>query len=278
MRSIKKGPIRFGLVGVGVRMYTATESHDIEFHTHHAGCLGAIRQLRKCETCGEIVEYHDIVSGREVNGRLVTVTKDEQTALEEEAGSGFEVLEFVHRSEIDPIMFEATYYLEPEDPKSKANVEGYALLRTVLAESDRVGIVEFTYRQRTRTGVLRVLGDNTLAIHTMRWIDEVRPTDELKGVHEKVELNPKFVKTAHAVLESMLGEFEPEQYVDTYRDRLSALLDAKAADAPYVAAPAEQATEDVSDLLAALEASIKRHPAGKKRARKAPAKKKVGAA
>ena len=145
MRAVKKASLGFGLVNVPVRMYLATESHDVGFHQHHQGCDGAIGMVRTCKQCGEVVPYADIVSGIERDGKLVTLSKDELAGLEDERGAQIEVLQFCQAGEIDPIMFdENTYYCEPDggDPK------GYPLLSQVLVESDLVGVVRYVMRTR----------------------------------------------------------------------------------------------------------------------------------
>jgi DNA end-binding protein Ku len=273
MRAVKKASLGFGLVNVPVRMYLATESHDVGFHQHHQGCNGAIGMARTCKDCGEVVPYADIVSGIKRDGKLVTLTKDELAGLEDERGAQIEVLQFCQAGEIDPILFdENTYYLEANggDPK------GYPLLRQALLESNLVGVVRYVMRTRQHLGILRVIG-NVMVIHPMHWPDEVRSTGELK-IPDKVDLDPKAVKLAHMLVESLLVErFDPEQFTDTYTARVDELIDVKAAGAPVVASAEDTGTEDVSDLLAALEKSIQRHPAGKQRD-KTPARKRPPAA
>jgi DNA end-binding protein Ku len=264
MRSVHTGGLGFGLVNVPFKMYTATESHDVKFHQHHAACGGPITMQRVCSACGDeqhaaVVEYNDIVKGITRDETLVLLSKEDIDGLDTEAGAGMEVLKFVHASEVDPVLYEGTYYLAPDDNKgkNKSAVEGYALLRHVLGESERVGIVRYTYRQKTHIGVLRVLGE-VLAVHPLRWPDEVRPTDELTTAHRKVELSPKMVKVAEALVESMMGSFDPAEYTDAYTARLTELVDAKAAGGEFVPAESDDddGADDVSDLLAKLEASI----------------------
>lgn len=288
MRSVKKGGLSFGLVNVATKMYSATEDHDVKFHMHHANCLGkgpspeGVNLKTVCKGCGEIIERTDTVKGIEYGDQTVFITPDDLATLDVEQGPNFDVLQFVHQSEIDPILFEDTYYLDAE----KGSEEGYALLRQVLTESDRFGVVQFTYRQKTRMGVLRVFGD-VLAIHTIRWHDEVRGTSELLGAAKKVELNPKMVKLAHALVDSMMGEWDPTEYVDSYTEKVGEMVAVKASGGEYVPEELDEDTgaSEVADLLAKLEASVaaggkkkrkrdvavdasmKRHPAGSKRAK-----------
>lgn len=262
MRSMHTARLGFGLAGFNVKMYTATETHDVKFHQHHAGCLGSIRLKRVCEACGALVEYGDIVKGIEQDDKLVIVTDDDFSSLDEEQGSEIEVLQFVDRADVDPIMFENTYYLDTDNGKSKStkptnNDKTYALFRHVMSESDKVGIVRFTMRNKTHMGVLRVYGDDVLAIHTLMWSDEVRATDELKIGSKKVELSEKEVTAAHALIESMADEWEPTKYEDIYQQRVAEMIEAKAGGAEFTTSKPDADDEgEVSDLLAKLAASI----------------------
>jgi DNA end-binding protein Ku len=256
MRSVKTTRLTFGLLSIDTKVYVATQDHDVHFHQHHADCLGgpqagAITVPKVCKDCGEVVALGDIVKGITVDDRLVTVDRQELDAFDEEQNPNIEVLEFVHRDDVDSILIEGTYYLDA----GKGAEKGYALLRQVLGESDRVGVVRFTMRQKTRMGVLRVYGD-VLAIHTLLWHDEVRSTDELLGARKKVDPLPKEIKLMHAVVDSMLGEWQPEQFVDIYTQRLSTFIDAKADGGEFVPVVRKSDKADVADLLAALESTL----------------------
>jgi DNA end-binding protein Ku len=248
---MRKGNLGFGLVNIAYKMYKACESHDVAFHNHHAGCLGAVGQQQVCKECGETVAYADIVKGVERDGNTVIVTPEEIKALDDEQGSAIDVLAFVHADEIDPILYEGTYYLDAD----KGSEKGYALLRVAMVESERIGIVRYALRQRTHMGVLRVIG-NVLALHPLVWADEIRSTAELLGAAKAVELSPKEVKLAHALVESMMGVWEPDTYVDTYVARLNEMVDTKASGGEFVAAPRDDDGAEVGDLLAKLEASV----------------------
>jgi DNA end-binding protein Ku len=248
-------------------MYKATDDHDIHFHRYHAATLSPIRQqlIAEGQTDSEgnplVVKYQDVIDGIEVDGKLVTVSNDEKKSLEDEVDNGIEVLQFVQAGEVDPILFEDTYFLEPK----KGGAKGYALLHRTLTESNRIGIVQFAYRTKVHLGALRVIGDS-LVIHTMRWADEVRSTDEL-NIPINVALDPEEVKMAHALVDSMMGEFNISDFADGYTQRLDDLIQSKANDTEYVATPGEvEVTEDVSDLLALLKASVaKKGKKGKKK-------------
>jgi DNA end-binding protein Ku len=288
MRSIWKGSISFGLVNVPVKVYSATEDHDIKFHQIHAKDNGRIRYKRVCEVCGEVVEYGAIARAYESDdGRMVVITDDDIASMPEERSHEIEVLEFIPAADLDPMMYNRSYFLEPDSKSSKS----YVLLAKTLAETDRVAIVHFTLRNKTQLAALRIKDFSkreVLVVHTLLWPDEIRDPD-FPVLDKKVEIKPAELKMAGQVVESMANEFNPDRYHDTYQDQMRKLVEAKLEGGEAFTAEEEPTeldeTEDVSDLLAKLEASIKARSdtAGssaiqapqKKAAKKAPAKKPV---
>jgi DNA end-binding protein Ku len=281
MRSIWKGSISFGLVNVPVKVYSATEDHDIKFHQVHAKDNGRIRYKRVCEVCGEVVEYREIARAYESDdGQMVVITDDDIATLPEERSREIEVLEFVPAADLDPMMFDRSYFLEPDGKSSKS----YVLLAKTLAETDRVAIVHFALRNKSRLAALRVKDfskRDVMVVHTLLWPDEIRDPD-FPVLDKKVEIKPAELKMAGQVVESMADEFNPDRYHDTYQDQLRELVEAKLEGGEAFTAeeqPAElDETEDVSDLLAKLEASVKARseaekPPAKTASKKAPAKK-----
>lgn len=294
MRSIWKGSIAFGLVNVPVKVYSATEDHDLKFHQVHAKDNGRIRYKRICEVCGEVVEYRDIAKAYESDdGQTVVITDEDIATLPEERSREIEVLEFVPASEIDPLMYDRSYFLEPDSKSSKS----YVLLAKTLAETDRVAIVHFALRNKTRLAALRVKDfskRDVMVVHTLLWPDEIRDPD-FPGLDQEVEIKPAELKMAGQVVESMADDFHPEQFTDTYQEQLKELVEAKLQGGEAFSTEDQPAqldeTEDVSDLLAKLEASVrkrrgesgdtstdgqaaaKKAPARKAPAKKAPAKK-----
>ena len=296
MRSIWKGSIAFGLVNVPVKVYSATEDHDLKFHQVHATDNGRIKYKRVCEECGEAVEYRDIAKAYESdNGQTVVITDEDIATLPEERSHEIEVLEFVPASDIDPLMYDRSYFLEPDGKSSKS----YVLLARALAETDRVAIVHFALRNKTRLAALRVKDfskRDVMVVHTLLWPDEIRDP-AFPMLDQDVEVRPAELKMAGQVVESMADDFRPEQYTDTYQEQLQELVESKLAGGEAFAAvePPARLDEsgDVSDLLAKLEASVKRRreesaakqpsapaeapakkaPAKRAPARKAPAKK-----
>jgi DNA end-binding protein Ku len=287
MRSIWKGSLAFGLVNVPVKVYSATEDHDVKFHQVHAKDNGRIRYKRVCEVCGEVVEYRDIARAYESDaGQTVIVTDEDLATLPEERSREIEVLEFVPASELDPLMYDRSYYLEPDSKSTKS----YVLLAKTLAQTERVAIVHFALRNKTRLAALRVKDfskRDVMVIHTLLWPDEIRDPD-FPVLDKEVDIKPAELKMAGQVVDSMSDDFHPDQFRDTYQEQLHELVEAKLEGGeafPTEEQPAElDVTEDVSDLLAKLEASVRKRrsesessaskaPAKKSPAKKAPAKK-----
>lgn len=261
MRSIWKGSIAFGLVNVPVKVYSATEDHDIKFHQVHAKDNGRIRYKRVCEVCGEVVEYRDIAKAFESDdGQSVVITDEDIATLPEERSREIEVLEFVPASQIDPIMYDKSYFLEPDSKSSKS----YVLLAKTLMDTDRLAIVHFALRNKTRLAALRVMDINkrdVMTIHTLLWPDEIRDPD-FPVLDQKVDIKPAELKMAGQVVDSMADDFNPDQFHDDYQDQLRELVEAKLEGGEAFTVeeqPKElDETEDVSDLLAKLEASVKK--------------------
>ncbi|MBS1691790.1 MAG: Ku protein [Actinobacteria bacterium] len=287
MRSIWKGSIAFGLVNVPVKVYSATEDHDIKFHQVHAKDNGRIRYKRVCEVCGELVEFRDIVRAYESDdGQTVIITDEDIATLPEERSREIEVLEFVPADQIDPLMYDRSYFLEPDSKSSKS----YVLLAQTLAQTERVAIVHFALRNKTRLAALRVKDfskRDVMVVHTLLWPDEIRDPD-FPVLDKEVQIKPAELKMAGQVVESMTDDFDPDQFRDDYQEQLHELIQAKLEGGEAFTTeeqPAElDETEDVSDLLAKLEASVKARrgdgsesddtaPAKKAPAKKAPAKK-----
>jgi DNA end-binding protein Ku len=206
MRSIWKGSIAFGLVNVPVKVYSATEDHDIKFHQVHAKDNGRIRYKRVCEVCGEVVEYRDIAKAFESDdGQMVVITDEDIATLPEERSREIEVLEFVPASDIDPMMYDKSYFLEPDGKSSKS----YVLLTKTLKETDRVAIVHFALRNKTRLAALRVQDfskRDVMIVQTLLWPDEIRDPD-FPVLDKEVEIKPAELKMASQVVESMTDDF-----------------------------------------------------------------------
>lgn len=266
MRSIWKGSIAFGLVNVPIKVYAATETHDVSLHQVHDEDKGRIRYKRVCEF-GHEVEYADIQRAYDDGEKTVVLTADDFKQLPEEQSHEIEVLEFVPVEQVDPMMFEKSYYLEPDSRSPKA----YVLLRETLAKTDRLAIVQFTLRQKTRLGVLRV-NDDVILLQGLLWGDEVRAAD-FTSLDTSVKVSANELKMSSSLVDSMSTDFDPDRYTDAYQEELQQLIDAKLEagdDVDTAETFGDRSDEDaddgdggdVIDLMAALRASVDKKRTG----------------
>jgi DNA end-binding protein Ku len=258
MRSIWRGAVSFGLVSIGVKLYSATEDKDIRFHQVHATDGGRVKYKRVCSIDGEEVEYSDIAKGYELpSGEVVILTDEDFDELPLSTRREIEVLQFVDQSEIDPIQFEKTYYLEPDGPA----VRPYVLLREALENAGQVAITKIAIRQRESLAAMRVR-EGVLVLHTMRWPDEIRRPD-FAFLDEDVSVRPQELQMAEALIGSMTGDFDPSEFTDNYREAMTALLEAKQSGGEVQAVPEVADTgAAVVDLMSALRRSVERARGG----------------
>src|SRR4051794_19593325 len=252
MRSIWKGAISFGLVSIPVKLYSATEERDVSFHQVHRDDGGRIRYKRGCQTCGGEVQYSDNAKGFELpSGEIVVLTDDDFADLPLSTSRAIDVLEFVPLEQVDPIYFAKSYYLEPDAAGSKP----YVLLREALEESGRVALVKVALRQRESLATLRVR-DGVFVLEMMLWPDEIREP-AFGFLDDDIDVRPQELQMAQSLIETLSGDFQPEQYSDNYREALQALIEAKV-EGREVVQPEQPAgdTGTVVDLMAALRASV----------------------
>jgi DNA end-binding protein Ku len=278
MRAIWKGAVSFGLVSVPVKLYAATESHDISFRQVHAKDGGRIKYQRVCSIDGEEVAYADIAKGYETEDGQMVILEDEDLAeLPASSSREISVEKFVPREQIDPMWLEKSYYLEPD----KAAAKPYALLREAIREADRVAVVTVSLRTRMTTAVLRVV-DDVIVMQTMMWPDEIREP-KLSGLDAAdMDVKPQELKMAQMLVETLAGDYDPDEFEDDYAHAVEALVQAKleGGEVTHTEQPKPSGGE-VVDLLAALQKSVEsaksargEAPAAEKApAKKAPAKK-----
>jgi DNA end-binding protein Ku len=252
MRAIWRGAVSFGLVRVPVRLFAATQEHDLSFHQVHRADTGRIRMRRTCSLCGEEVPYDQLAKGYEApDGRMVMLGDEDFAGLPLVTGKEIDVVEFVPRGQVDPMLFDRTYYLEPE---SRA-VRPYALLREALVETDRMAVARVALRQRESMAVLRVR-HKVIVMQTLLWPDEVRRAS-FDVLDAEVELRPQELTMAESLVESLAADFEPERFEDRYATAVAELVEAKLAGAPPAPVPQGAPAEtDTGDLLTALQRSI----------------------
>jgi len=251
MRAIWKGAVSFGLVSVPVKLYSATESKDISFRQVHAKDGGRIKYQRICSLDGEEVAYADIAKGYETeDGEMVILDDSDMADLPATSSREISVEKFVPSEQIDPMLFEKSYYLEPE----KTGAKPYALLRKALEDADRMALVTVSLRNRMSLAVLRVR-DDVIVMQTMMWPDEIRSPDF--GAVDVEDAKPAEVKMAKMLVETLAGDFQPDEFEDDYREAVEALVKAKIEGGEIKAAPAaRKSSGEVVDLLAALQRSV----------------------
>jgi len=254
MRSIWRGAVSFGLVSIGVKLYSATEDKDIRFHQVHAADGGRVKYKRVCSIDGDEVEYSDIAKGYELpDGQVVVLTDEDFDEMPLSTRREIDVLQFVDQDEIDPIMFEKTYYLEPDGPAARP----YVLLRDALENAGQVAITKIAIRQRESLAALRVR-EGVLVLHTMRWPDEIRRPD-FAFLDEDISVRPQELQMAEALISSMTGDFDPGEFSDDYREAMTALLEAKQSGGEVQQPPeAPEEGAAVVDLMIALRRSVER--------------------
>jgi len=272
MRAIWKGAVSFGLVNIGVKMFSATEERDISFHQVRREDGSRIRYKRVAEADGEEVAYADIAKGYTLpGGDMVVLTDDDFADLPLASTRVVDVLQFVPTEQIDPIYFAKSYYLEPESPA----VKPYVLLRDALENSGMVAIVKVALRNREQLATLRVR-EGVIVLETMIWPDEIREAS-FGFLDEDVNVRPQERAMAESLVESLAGDFEPESFHDEYRAALQQVIDAKVEGREVVdTVPAAPDTGQVVDLMAALRASVEAAKKGRGESvseSKAPAKK-----
>ncbi len=257
MRSIWKGAIAFGLVNVPVKVYSATEDHEVRLHQVHDKDGGRIKYQRRCEICGKIVDFEHIDKAFDDDGKTVILTEKDLQELPEEKSREISVVEFVPSEQLDPIMFDRSYFLEPDGPSIKA----YVLLRRTLEATDRTAIVHFALRQKTRLGALRVRGD-VLMLQSLLWDDEVREAS-FPALDGSVRVSSKELDMSSALVDSFATDFSPEKFTDDYQEQLRELIAAKLEKGDAMSTEetfGEPAPEDeggeVLDLMTALKQSV----------------------
>lgn len=268
MHTIWKGSISFGLVNIPIKLHTATEDKDIKLRTLHKECHSPIKYEKLCPVCEVEVKPEEIVKAYEYSkGKFVVLEEEDLEKLKKEnEDRAVEIIDFVKMEQIDPIYFDRTYFMSP----SEGGVKAYSLLRKALEETAKVGLAKIIIRSKEQLGVIRVY-QNTLVMETIHYPDEVRKTDDVPNVPQESNVTEKELDTAILLIDQLTSEFQPEKYKDDYRTALMELIESKRTGQETVAPAAKETVSNVTDLMAALQASIDRTkpkttaPARKKR-------------
>jgi DNA end-binding protein Ku len=252
MRSMWKGAVSFGLVMIPVKLYTATEQKDIAFRQVHREDGGRIRFRRFCTIDEQEVPYEDIAKGYELpDGQVIVLTEEDMAELPLPTTKSIEVVQFCPSEQLDPILFNRSYYVEPE----AAGVRAYCLLRDALEESGKIAIAQVALRQRESLAVLRAR-DGVLVLETLLWPDEIREA-AFTFVNDPVEVRPQELRMASSLIESMTVDFDPDEFHDHYREALQEVVAAKM-EGREIMQPevGELDTGEPSSLADALRASL----------------------
>jgi DNA end-binding protein Ku len=250
VKSIWNGAITFGLITIPVRLFSAVEEKNLRFHQLHAADNGRIRYKRTCEVCGEEVAWDQIVKGYEYEkDRYVIFTEEELERVPGDRVRAIDVVSFVPLGEIDPIYFARPYYIAPEP----VGIKAYRLLERALAESGKVALAKVTLRDKEYLATLRAK-DGVFVLETMHWPDEIREPS-FEDLAKEVEIRPQELAMAKTLIENLTDDFDPTQFVDTYRERLEALARAKVEGREIAEAPVKEPTQ-ILDLMEALKASV----------------------
>jgi DNA end-binding protein Ku len=262
MRSMWKGAVSFGLVMIPVKLYTATETKDIAFRQVHREDGGRIRFRRFCTIDDQEVPYEDVAKGYELaDGEIVILTEEDMAELPLPTTRSIEVVQFCPAEQLDPILFNRSYFLEPD----AAGARAYSLLREALEQSGKIAIAQVALRQRESLAILRAR-DGVLVLETLLWPDEVRVPD-FPFLADNIEVRPQELRMAESLIESMTLDFDPDEYHDSYREALQELVAAKVEGReviqPVEAGPGD---EEPSSLADALRASLEAAKSGRPRA------------
>src|SRR5215472_2841393 len=252
MRSMWKGAVSFGLVMIPVKLYTATEQKDIAFRQVHREDGGRIRFRRFCTVDEQEVPYEDIAKGYELpDGDIVVLTEEDMADLPLPTTRNIEVVQFCPADQLDPILFNKSYYVEPE----AAGARAYSLLRDALEESGKIAIAQVALRQRESLAILRVR-DGVIVLETLLWPDEVR-TPDFGFLDDDIEVRPQELRMAESLIDSMTVDFDPDEYHDSYREAVLEVVAAKTEGREIFQLEAPQAdTAGTSSLADALRASL----------------------
>ncbi|MCX5384426.1 Ku protein [Streptomyces sp. NBC_00083] len=252
-RPVWAGVLSFGLVSLPVGLYTATDTHTVHFHQLQRGTSDRIRNRRVNERTGEEVDAKDIVKGYDTGDEYVIVEPDELDDIAPGRSQTLEITGFVRLDEIEPIYFDRTYYLAP---RGKGYGKVYSLLTQALGRAEKTGIATFVMRQHEYLVAVKA-EDGLLTLHTLHWADEIRdPKQEIDSLPGKASASAKELKMAEQLIDTLSMKWDPEQFHDTFQEKVAALIDAKkAGESVEKADPAPEPSAAV-DLMEALRASV----------------------
>ena len=248
--SVWSGYLTFGLISMPVKLFSGARSSGISFNMLHRDDLSRLKQQYVCLADGKVVERSDIVKGYEFRkDEYVVVEPEEIKKIEPKTAKTMEILEFVKTSEVDPVFFESSYYMVPDE----AGRRPYALLTKAMEESEYVAIAQLTMHNREYTVFLRP-HEGGMMLHTMYYAEEVRKVEGFGA--PDVELKDAEVKVAHQLIEALAAEWEPEKYHDTFQDNVKNLIQTKLEGGKIAEIEKPKKLAPVVDLMSALKQSL----------------------
>jgi DNA end-binding protein Ku len=248
--SVWSGYLTFGLISMPVRLFSGARSSGISFHMLHRDDLARVKQQLICSADGKVIERSDTVKGYEYRkDEYVVIEPDEIKKIEPKTAKTMEILEFVKTADVDPLYFESSYFMVPEE----AGRRPYALLTKALEESEYVAIAKVTMHNREYTVFLRPYNGGMM-LHTMYYSEEVRQVESFGA--PDVELKDAEVKVAHQLIEALAGDWEPEKYHDTFQENLKKLIETKLEGGKIAEVEKPKKLAPVVDLMAALKQSL----------------------
>ncbi|MEJ8764630.1 Ku protein [Oceanobacillus sp. HCA-5259] len=255
MHTMWKGTISFGLVSIPVKMHAATENKDVKLRQLHKECQSPIKYEKVCPVCDVELKNEDIVKAYEYTKNKFVVLDDEdlENLRKEQEDKAVEIIDFVSLEDIDPIYFEKSYYLSPNEGGGKA----YGLLRRALEDTGKIGIAKIIIRQKEQLAVIRVY-KNTIVVETIHYPDEVRNVADVPNVPEEVKIVKKELDVAKMLIEQLTTSFDPEKYQDDYRTALLELIEERKNNAETTTAKEKPSPDNVTNLMDALQASLDR--------------------
>jgi len=268
MHTLWKGALSFGLVHLPVKMHSATEDKDITMKQIHRTCGSPISSLKFCKNCNKETTTEELVKGYEYQKEhYIFFDKNELDALLPESSKEIKILDFVDMDEIDPIYFQKTYYLSPDNKADR----GYTLLMKALKTTSKIGICKVSIRAKSSLGAIRVI-NNCLVLETLYYSDEIRPVENVPNIQADPVVDPKELIMAQSIVQQLSVTFEPTKYQDDYRDQLMEVINKKI-QGYEIQYTVNQPKNNVLDLMTALQASLEAldqsniQPPAKKRGR-----------
>lgn len=251
MRAIWSGALSFGLVNIPIKLYSASEERELEFHMLHKEDLSPIRFARICRAEGKEIPYEDIVKGYEYSkGEFVILTEEDFRAANIRKTKTVDIMLFADVADIEPKFFDSPYYLEP----AKGAEKPYVLLREVMKRTGQAGIGKFVLRQKEILCLIKPEG-NFISLNRLRFSEQLRQPDDLK-VPVEIELNDQELGLALQLVGQLSGKFEPEKFKDEYTKELKDVIEKKAKGETVAVSGQEPVPTRVADLMSVLEASL----------------------